>query len=382
MQNSKTILIVTGIFPPDIGGPATYVPKIATHLAGQGHKVTVITFSDIEDRTEAHYLFRLIRIKRSMFKPLRWIFTILRILQFGYRADMLYVNGLQLESAQANLLMRKPMVMKVVGDVAWERSVGKGWSEESFERFQLTKHNNILVMLQINFRTWWTKQAHKIITPSNYLAKTIAAWGVPIQRLNVIRNAVHIPTNIDDTHIALRKNCKTILVTVGRLIPLKQVDKLLDALVTLEHMGLVVVGEGAERSRLEAKARDLEIIERVSFFGSKNHEETLAIINACDILVLYSTHEGLPHVVIEAMMLGKRIVASSVGGTPELLEGYAPGRLVSPDDTSQLLEAILELSMLPAQTNGSVSLSDYEEATMLKKTTDVLLETLRASESV
>ncbi|MER3407672.1 MAG: hypothetical protein C4292_02475, partial [Nitrososphaera sp.] len=134
------VLIVTGIFPPDIGGPATYVPQIAEGLAQRGHTVTVLTLSDRLDHPDAGYSYRVVRLPRGMFKPLRMLVTIGAIVRLGRKADVLFVNGLALESALANFLLRKPLVMKVVGDLAWERATARGWTSDDFETFQQKRY--------------------------------------------------------------------------------------------------------------------------------------------------------------------------------------------------------------------------------------------------
>ena len=113
------ILMVTGIFPPDIGGPATYVPTMASELVRRGHKVIVLTLSDRLDHDDRSYTFPVHRIRRSLAKPLRFLLTVVRIFREGRSAAVLYVNGLYLEAVIANCLLCKPMVQKIVGDWAW-----------------------------------------------------------------------------------------------------------------------------------------------------------------------------------------------------------------------------------------------------------------------
>lgn len=375
MNDTRTALIVTGIFPPDIGGPATYVPKIASYLVEKGHRVIVITLSE-EGENDSRYAFTLIRIPRKLFKPIRWLLSIFAILRFGLQADLLYVNGLQLEAVQANLLLRKPLIMKVVGDVAWERALAKHWTEDSFEEFQTSQHGLRIRML-IYLRSWWTRRADKVITPSKYLAKAIALWDVPPNKITVVYNAVQLPSTVDDYfRVSLRDKCDTLIITVGRLIPLKQIDKLLEAVAQLKNVGLLIVGDGVERPKLESLAKHLNIERRVSFLGRLSHQDTISAIRASDALVLYSTHEGLPHVVLEAAMLGKPIIATAVGGTPEVLERYPLGKLISPTNQEELLSSLLECTNVPARAipNATDFLSNFDEATMLEKTAQILFE--------
>ncbi|MBO9362739.1 MAG: glycosyltransferase family 4 protein, partial [Thermoflexus sp.] len=230
------ILIVTGIFPPDIGGPATYVPQIAEGLAQRGHAVTVVTLSDRLDHEDGVYPFRVIRLPRRAFKPWRMGRTVLVLLRLGRRADVLFVNGLALESALANFVLRKPLVMKVVGDLAWERATGRGWTADDFETFQRRRYGLWIELLKA-LRSWWTRRADRVIVPSRYLARWVVGWGVPAEKIVVIYNAVEPVDGVEPLPVPLKTPIKA--VTVGRLIPLKRVDGLLEALKELPDLGLV-----------------------------------------------------------------------------------------------------------------------------------------------
>src|SRR5438128_7375565 len=126
-QGRLRILIMTGIFPPDIGGPATYVPQVATALAERGHTLTVLTLSDRLDHDDNQYPFRVVRLARQLRKPWRWLRALAAITQLGREADVVFVNGLAIETVLANQWLGKPLVQKVVGDLAWERATNRGW---------------------------------------------------------------------------------------------------------------------------------------------------------------------------------------------------------------------------------------------------------------
>jgi glycosyltransferase involved in cell wall biosynthesis len=108
------------------------------------------------------------------------------------------------------------------------------------------------------------------------------------------------------------------------------VDGLLEILKDVPDLGLVVVGEGPERPRLEWLARDLEVSDRVYFAGQRSRKDALGLMAACDLFVLNSTYEGFPHVVLEAMALGLPVIATAVGGTPEVVAHGVTGLLVEP----------------------------------------------------
>lgn len=338
------ILIVTGIFPPDIGGPATYVPRIAEALAGRGHQITVVTLSDRLDHDDARYPFRVVRLPRGAIKPWRWLWTVLNLTGLGRNADVWFVNGLALEAMVANLTLRKPMVQKVVGDLAWERSTARGWVKDNFEEFQRKRYVMKVEALRA-LRAWWTRQAYKVIVPSRYLAHWVAQWGVPGESIVVIHNALEPVDGIRPAEVPLRTPGK--VVTVGRLIPLKRIDRIMEALGRLDGVGLVIIGDGPERGPLEELARALHISDRVYFAGQRSQAETLSLMAACDLFVLNSTHEGFPHVVLEAMSLGLPVVATAVGGTPELIRDGENGRLLLPSDGQALHRALSKLLSAP-----------------------------------
>lgn len=337
------ICIVTGIFPPDIGGPATYVPRMALALTERGHQVTVVTLSEHRHHSDSSYPFRLIRLPRRSSKPWRWCRTVATIVQLGRQADVLFVNGLALEATLANLLLGRPMIQKIVGDLAWERAGQRGWVSDSFEEFQKRRYGLKVEALKA-LRAWWTRRATKVIVPSHYLARWVAQWGVPNESLVVIHNAVEPADDIRPMTVPLHTPFK--VVTVGRLVPWKRVDKVIEAVRFCANAGLVIVGDGSQRQSLEALVRDLGLSERVFFAGQRSHTETLGLMAACDLFVLNSTYEGFPHVVLEAMSVGLPVVAANAGGTPEVVQDGITGLLVE-STPGALAQAVQQLLMQP-----------------------------------
>src|SRR5882724_2333350 len=391
-MTARRILMITGIFPPDIGGPATYVPQMATALAERGHTITVMTLSDStsplsptrafwgrffcvigqgrpswspspplgeRDRVRGDYPFELVRLPRQAFKPWRWLLTMLTIVRLGRRADVLFVNGLALEAVLANVVLRKPLVQKIVGDIAWERATNWGWVQESFEGFQKQCYGVKVEALKA-IRAWCSRQADRVIVPSHYLAGHVHEWGVRPDKIAVIYNAIALPfpsTGEDQgggesqapTSVSPPLSTQVNAVTVGRLVPWKQVDKVLQAIARVDGVGLVVIGDGAEHRALEDLARSLGLVERVYFAGARSKAETLALMATCDLFVLNSTYEGFPHVVLEAMALGLPVVATAVGGTPEVVENGRNGRLIPAPDGGALQEALSTLVSCPQE---------------------------------
>jgi teichuronic acid biosynthesis glycosyltransferase TuaC len=134
---------------------------------------------------------------------------------------------------------------------------------------------------------------------------------------------------------------------VGQLVPIKAVDRLIEAWRRLHAEGrvgaadrLVLVGEGRCRAELEAQARAGGVADRVTFAGALPQAAVARWMGAADLLCLPSRNEGTPNVVVEALASGVPVVASRVGGVPELVADEDTGLLVPPGDASALAGAI------------------------------------------
>ena len=366
-------LIVTGIFPPDIGGPATYVPAISTELVQRGHEVVVVTLSDARKYDDDSYSFRVVRLRRGIVKPLRLLLTVITLLRWARRVDVFFVNGLYTEAVIANFFLRKPLVEKVVGDWAWERATNKGWVKDSFEEFQKCRHGLRIEALK-TLRSFCARRADVMIVPSCYLARAVANWGVTENKTIVIYNAVDLPSS---SPCAIPLSTRFKLVTVGRLVPWKQIDHLIEALAGCGEAGLVIVGDGPERTRLEGLVRDRQLVDRVYFAGQRSKQETSALMAACDLFVLNSTYEGFPHAVLEAMCAGLPVVATAVGGTPELVRDGENGLLISPDVDGALAKTLMKLVTSSEErqrlaAGAQQTTQRFRRSTMIEKTEAVL----------
>lgn len=368
----KTILIITGIFPPDIGGPATYVPQIANALVSKGNQVTVITYSDYINHLDNIYKFKIIRLPRKSNKIKRFALTIKTIISFGKKADLLFVNGLALETAIANKIIKKPIIQKIVGDIAWERSRNKGWVSETFEEFQ-TKRYNLAIATLKRLRSWSSQEMDHIIVPSQYLGCIVEHWGIPREKITIIYNALEIPEKLPTVTIPLKTTIK--IITVSRLIPWKHIDRIIEVVSKLDDVGLVIVGDGNLRSPLENQVKNLMIEDRVYFAGKRSKVETLSLMANCDIFVLNSSYEGLPHVVLEATSMGLPVIATEVGGTPEVIKHGENGFLIplkNNEALSNIIKHLISHPKLFKSDNNQYILEKFSYKNMIKCTEDIL----------
>ena len=132
------------------------------------------------------------------------------------------------------------------------------------------------------------------------------------------------------------------VVFVGRLVAQKGVRTLVEAAARMATPGAQVlfVGDGPERARVEHLARRLGVADRVHVLGFVPHDRVPAVLASADVLVLPSAYEELGTVLIEAMHAGVPVVASRVGGIPDVVEDGATGLLVAPGDAAELADAV------------------------------------------
>ena len=318
------ILIIVGIFPPDIGGPATFVPLIAKELINNDYRVEVICLSDTLDHDDEIFEFKIHRIKRRQNLILRWIVTIYKIIKHGKENDLLFVNGLPMESYIANLIIRKKSLRKVVGDWAWERGRNLNLTTDAFDEFQNKSHNLHLEIAKFS-RGWTAKKVDLVITPSKHLKSVVNNWGVKKEKIKVIYNGTEIiPINSESLDI---KNIK--LITVGRLAPFKNIDRIIMSLKQIDfednNIKLFIVGDGPERQNLEILVKKLKLEKNIVFTGQLVEDELNKHYKNSDIYIQASGYEGLPHTLLEAISHNLSIISTPIGGTNEILENDTNG---------------------------------------------------------
>ncbi len=336
------ILFVTGIFPPDHGGPASYVPRMAAALAERGNKVEVICLSDSLDHDDSARPFKVTRLPRRTFWPLRIAKTVFTVWRAARRNALVFVHGLASESALASAFAGRATVHKVVGDYAWERAVGRGAYSATIDEYQTAPKNLTLRFFDF-IRTFPLRWARHIIVPSQYLKRIVSGWEIPAEKIGVIYNAA-APT--PETKAGLEPLPAWpghTLLTVCRLVPWKGVDSVIRRLPHLPDTRFVIAGGGILEKDLAALAASLGVTDRVIFLGHISSAEVRQRMRGVDAFVLNSTYEGLPHVVLEAMSVGIPVIATNAGGTGEVVEHEVTGLLVPVGDEAALQAAIERL---------------------------------------
>ena len=341
------ILITTPIFPPEIGGPATYTLEVSRRLKERGHQIRVVTFTDSKPEIKDLEVLPVrlnYRILGTILRQTRLFFTILRAAR---GTELIYAQGpvvVGLCSLIVGKLLRKPVVVKFVGDIAWENAFNQGKTAQLLEDFLHQPQGGLYITLLLWIQKFVFHRANKVITPSNYLKGILLkCYKVPAAKIKVVYNAVELK----EVEAAGEKYGQPVVITIGRLVPWKGIDELIELVPALVEkypdFKLLVVGDGPENEKLKRLCHEIGAKPHIIFAGKVSHEQSLAFLKSSDVFVLNSRYEGLPHTVIEAMAYKCPVIATNIEGTREVVEDGRTGITVAPGNKRQLEEKLVFL---------------------------------------
>jgi glycosyltransferase involved in cell wall biosynthesis len=343
------VLIVTGIWPPDVGGPASHAPDVADFLHARGHRVAVVTTAAASPAPRAYPVRWL---PRSIPKGLLHLRTAAEIGRLARTSDVVYTTGMFGRSAAGATLARRPFVVKLTADPAFERARRRGGVHGTVDDFQR--------------------------------GELVLSWGVPAERVSVLPNAAPNVERLGpraELRRSLGLNGAT-LAFAGRLTVQKSLEVALEALARTQGVELVVAGEGGERARLERLAAERGLSERVRFLGAQPRERVLELLRAADASILSSSWENFPHSVVEALAVGTPVLATATGGVAEVVSDGVNGLLVPVGDAAALGSAIDgffgdEALRERLRAAAAPSVADYAPERVLERLEQVLERTAR-----
>lgn len=300
------LLIATPLYPPEIGGPATYAKLLSEGLPEKGIEVELVKFSEM----------------RYLPKILRHYAYYRRVLKAARDADAVLALdpvSVGLPAMWAARRAGKPFVVKIVGDYAWEQGQQRFGITQTLDAFVKEKQVSLSVRMLQRVQTRVARNATRIIVPSEYLKGIVTAWGIPSEKIEVIHNGVEIlsstlPANRPDGFL---------IVSSGRRVPWKGFEAI-ERVVLRERAWSCFIASGLSRA------------------------DALGWVKSADVYVLNSTYEGFAHALLEAMMLGTPVIATNAGGNAELVEDGVTGLLIPPGDDEALYAALKSVADDPA----------------------------------
>jgi glycosyltransferase involved in cell wall biosynthesis len=341
------------IRPGDFAG--NFVEDIALGIVKLGHSVYVVTpryldASSTESSGDLHVLRFAVSGQKEhssladLKGPIGWLeLTILMVQMLRcavstgkkFNVDLIHAYWVLpsgLVALIAGRLLRKPLIVTSLGT-----------------DLRIAPKNPLVRALV----TFVLKRIDHCIGLSSDLEIRALALGLDPSRSSVIPDGVRVDLftqlsrNRSVERRKLRLGSADIILYVGRLHRAKGLEYLVEALSILSKTNskitLLLAGDGPEKTRLSRLAMEKSVSRLIRFLGPVPHFEIPNLISLADVCVLPSLSEGLPTFVQEAMFAGKPIVATEVGGIPDMITNRSTGLLVKPSDPSALANAILAI---------------------------------------
>jgi glycosyltransferase involved in cell wall biosynthesis len=287
------------------------------------------------------------------------------------RNDIVYTTGMLGRSSLGARLARRPYVIKLTADPAYERARRLGLANGSLEEFQRRPAAASLPLRLA--RDADLRGAAHVITPSAYLRELMLGWGVPAERTSVLPNPFPPPgARADRAELRRRFGIDgPALVFAGRLTAQKALDLGIEA-ARDAGVELLIAGDGPDRAALERLGYG-------RFLGPLPRAGVLALLRAGDAVLLSSAWENFPHVLVEALAVGTPVIATRVGGVGEVVTDGQNGLVVEPGDRAALAAAIRRFFSSPElaarlQAAAAPSVAAYSPESVYGRLEAILLE--------
>ncbi len=300
------IILATGIYPPDIGGPATYCRALAQELHKMGYDITVVTYGDSgrEKREEVDASWPVVCVAKSGGPLLRWWRYSRALKKHGADADIVYAFssvscGVPLRIAS---LKTPKKILRLGGDFLWERYTdggGKLGLRAWYERKGCKLH----------VAHWLLKHFDHIVFSSAFQRDMYIDKYKNLPTYSVLENAV--PSGIPVLH---EKHTPLRLLFLGRLVGFKNLVVLIEALKDLQRTTLTIAGSGPLLAKLHACASLHGVSDRVAFIGNRDGSEKQKLFHEHDLLMLPSLTEISPNVALEARAVGMPVLLTAENG--------------------------------------------------------------------
>src|SRR3989344_882487 len=364
-KNKIKILVTTGIYPPEIGGPATYTALLEKEMPKHNIEVSVLPF----------------RVVRHLPKVIRHFVFFCKVLNLGRKVDLLYAQdpvSVGFPTMCAAKILSKPFLIRVAGDFAWEQAVGRFGVLHGIDDFQRKKYSFGIELMRLIQRTT-TRMAEMVITPSKYFRNLVANWNINKDNVITIYNGINF-AEINDARIVFES--KTI-ISAGRLVPWKGFDTLIEIMNDLSGWKLFIAGNGPDREKLEKIISSQNLGERVFLLGDMARKDLMKKIQECRLFVLNTSFESFSFLIVEAMFAGTPVISTNIGNISEIVDNGENGLLVQPNNKAEILEAIQKLSDTNVRSkmvdNAKEKAKTFSIEKTIKETSDIIFSLIDRS---
>lgn len=337
------IILATPVYPPEIGGPATYTKELAIRLRDK-HEIVIVAYASTSEIIPGTTLF--VASKRRPL-PLRILKFTFDLFKASRGVDVIYVQNAMASGLPAilvGMLRNIPVVLKFVGDEAWERASQERQTKKRLEEFLADPDGGWRTSVRMAIQGFVLRHANIVTTPSLYLRDAIVrTYGIKNERAVVNYNAAEKDAEAPFSATPVMHQ----IVTTARLVEWKGLDGIIRAVAILKKrfpdVRAIIAGDGPEEEKLKALAKELEVNDCIKFTGRVSRAETWHLRKSSEVYVLNSTYEGLPHTALTSFAARIPMVATDIPGTNEAVYNEISGLLVPAGDDQALADAIARL---------------------------------------
>jgi glycosyltransferase involved in cell wall biosynthesis len=379
--------MVSANYPPLIGGPAASVPYLSEELVKKGHETFVLTtgcpgYPRVNEENGV-VVYRTsptvgeVGSLRVIGKKILKMSGLGRKIVEREKIDIIHSHDTNISGvvgAIINLRKNKKSLVKYSGDLAWEFLSLKG---KALNTTVWMKRSDVRVLLKLQNKI--IGRYDKIIATSENERRVLEKMGAP-KPIEVIPNGVVInkyeEKDIEKVKKKIKPNQEKIVMAASRLVVWKGLDFLIKAVKVISKkksdVKLVILGLGPEKERLEKLSKELGLGEKVVFLGKVPHEKVQLYFRAGDVVAVPSLYEPFGIVILDAFAAGKPVIATKVGGVPEIIKNGENGILTKPGRATNLaneITTILENRKLRERLtrNAKKTVKKYEWKNLVKK---------------
>lgn len=345
MEDSLAVIVFSPYYPPHIGGLENHAQQFTHHMAAQGHRVAVYApqipvsapaYERVNDKVEI-FRFPACEIVGGYPMPKFWIPS------FWKQLISMHAGPYQIVCSRTRFFLTSLFAW------AYARTTHRAYVHiEHGSDFVQTSRKMISMLAtlyDVTCGAFVMNRADAVIANSKASADFVKLLTHGKVIPTIIYRGVEEDSITTSLATPLNHQAAAVITYIGRLMPGKGVADLLQAIAKIRDHSIAcyIVGDGPQRTELEVLATNLNIQRIVHFVGEKSHEESIGIVKASDIVINPSYTEGLPTSVIEAALCKKAIIATNVGGTPEIISDRQSGMLFAPHDIPTLTTYMVEL---------------------------------------
>ncbi len=350
------ILLATPLYPPEIGGPATYARFLENEIPKHGSSIKILKFSDV----------------RKYPAGIRHILFFFKVLRRGRKFDVIFAQdafSVALPSILAAKILSKPFIVRIPGDFAWEQGRQRFGVVDDIVSFQKKKYGwRVEFYRKIQF--WIVRNADRVLAPSEFFANLVSGW-MNGKRAVALYNGLDI--DLIKSYSRQKENKYLEIISSGRMVNWKGFDSLIELVSRNPKWRLSLVGDGPELENLKDLSAKLNVKERVIFLGKLDQNKLWEKISESDVFVLNSSFESFSFQVVEAMSLGLPVIATTGCNLGEIITDGREGFLVPPQSQISLGKAIAQIKDTNLRRKMGALAKIKSEEFSIKKTAEKLL---------